>query len=188
MNWWESLTVFEQVFWGIALPSSVLFVIMAILTFVGLGETDADIGDADLDLDGATGGFHLFSLRNFVVFFTMFGWTGIASLGMGAGPAWTIFISLVVGGAMMLLVAYLLYYVSGLVSSGTVTIQKAVGLIGTVYIPVPEGKSGFGKVNVVVQDRKREYKAMTEGPKLERGASVKIKSVEGSQYLLVAKE
>ena len=50
-EWWNSFSSFEQVFWYIAIPFTVILFIQMILTFAGMGGTDADIGDADMDAD-----------------------------------------------------------------------------------------------------------------------------------------
>ena len=61
---------------------------------------------------------------------------------------------------------------------GTVKIERSVGQCGTVYIPIPGGRSGNGKIQVQVQNRIMEYQAVTSNPdKLPTGAKVVVVSV-----------
>jgi hypothetical protein len=61
---------------------------------------------------------------------------------------------------------------------GSVRIQRSVGQCGTVYIPVPGGRAGTGKVQLQVQNRIMEYQAMTSHPeKLATGAKVVVVDV-----------
>ncbi|MHB1278075.1 MAG: hypothetical protein ACYC1Q_06725 [Bacteroidia bacterium] len=46
-EWWEALSGFERVLWILAIPSSMIFLIQSVATFMGM---DADGGmDADFD-------------------------------------------------------------------------------------------------------------------------------------------
>lgn len=211
-----TMSGFEKFYWFLAIPASLLFIIMTILTFIGLGESeladdfdtdvdvdvdvDGDIGDG-LDADGAAadghvdaGGhgffdaFHLFTFRNFVVFFMIFGWTGIAMIKSDAKIFLTVIISFIAGLAMMFIVSFLFYLISKLVHSGNVSIKSAVGATGNVYLPIPEKKSGAGKVNVVVEGRKIEYKAMTKGKKILTGESIKVIGLVNKEIVLVEKQ
>ena len=48
--WWDALTSVQQIYWGIAIPFTLIFLIQTVLTFVG-GEIDGDT-DMDIDADG----------------------------------------------------------------------------------------------------------------------------------------
>ena len=64
-----SMDTMQQIYWGIALTATLVFVVQTIMTFVG---SDADTGmdaDFDGDLEGGDFPFQLFSLRNLVNFF-----------------------------------------------------------------------------------------------------------------------
>jgi len=208
---WTLMSRFEKMYWFLAIPATILFLIMALLTFIGLGESeladDLDVDtDADADMggdvhadshagmhvahDGTTGffaSFHLFTVRNFIVFFMMFGWSGIAMIRSNAHLPATIVVSMVIGMVMMFLVSLMFYLVSKLVHSGNVSIRAAIGQCGDAYLAVPEKRSGTGKVNVIVEGKKIEYKAMTKGKRISTGESVKVVGLVGSDILLVEK-
>ena len=78
-DWFFALNTFEKVYWVIALVSSLIFIVLMVMTFVG-GDVD-DLGDVDADIDGDTGiGFQFLSFKNLMGFFTIFGWVGIACI------------------------------------------------------------------------------------------------------------
>jgi hypothetical protein len=88
----------------------------------------------------------------------------------------------------MFIVSFLFYLISKLVHSGNVSIKSAIGATGNVYLPVPEKKSGAGKVNVVVEGKKIEYKAMTKGKKILTGESIKVIGLVNKEIVLVEKQ
>ena len=47
MDWWNSLTSLSQIFYCIAIPSTLLLLIQTVLLFIGIGD-EADGADADL--------------------------------------------------------------------------------------------------------------------------------------------
>ena len=49
-QWWDALSIVQQVFYYIAIPFSVILLIQAIMSIIGLGGHDAD-ADADTDFD-----------------------------------------------------------------------------------------------------------------------------------------
>ena len=55
-------------FWMIAIPTSVIFIIQMILTFIGSDASDGTSADFDGDLNGGDTPFQLFSFRNLINF------------------------------------------------------------------------------------------------------------------------
>ena len=74
----ENLDVLHRYFWYVALFSSLIFVVQAVLTFIGSDSTDGTAPDFDGDFDGVDAPFQLFSLRNLTNFLLGFGWTSVA--------------------------------------------------------------------------------------------------------------
>lgn len=181
---WSTMSGLEKMYWYITIPFTVLLIFMLGLTFLGLGETSAD-HDISHDVNHVEAAFKLFTIRNFVVFFALFGWTGIAMIRSGMGRFATISVSCLSGLIMMFLVSLIFYFISRMTSSGNMDIKAVEGQEGVVYIPIPEHKSGFGKVNVLSQGRKLELNAMTDGARIETGASVRILHVNENEFLVV---
>ncbi len=185
-QWFSALTSFEKIYWIVAIISSIIFLILMIMTFVG-GDVEDMSGDIDADVDGDTGiGFQFLSFKNLMGFFTIFGWVGIACLDSGMSKALTIAISVVCGLLMMLAMATLFYYLSKLQSSGTLKLKNALNQIGEVYLTIGGNRSSIGKVSISVQGTLRELDALTEEDKdLHQGDVVKVKQVTENGILIV---
>ncbi|WP_273568329.1 hypothetical protein [Maribacter halichondriae] len=105
-EWFSALTLFEKIYWGVALIASVILTILVILTLLGGDAEDMDGGDVDADIEGDHGiGFQFLSFKNLMGFLTIFGWSGIACLDGGLSKGLTVMISVVCGLLMMLAMA-----------------------------------------------------------------------------------
>lgn len=186
-EWWSGLDTIHQIYWGIAIPFSLIFLIQMVLTFIG-GEVEVD-GDADFDVDHDSGaGFQFFTLKNFIGFFTLFSWAGIASLDSGYSTATTLIISTLSGLFMMTVMASLFYFFSKLTDSGTMNINNAKGGIGEVYMRIQANRGNIGKVLIKVQGSLRELEAITDDDEdLLMGSVINVKDVINNDILLVSK-
>ena len=87
--WWNELSVAAQIFYCVALPSTLLLLIQTILMFIGFGN-DSGIDDGDIDdigdvaedapdvgedLSDASGleGLRIFTIRGIIAFCVVFG-------------------------------------------------------------------------------------------------------------------
>lgn len=186
-DWWESMSTIQQIYWGIAIPSTIIFLLQTILTFMG-GDSDSDIS-TDAEVDGDHGiGFQFFTLKNFIAFFTIFSWTGIACLDSGFSYPKTILISLIAGLLMMTLMATIFYYFSKLTDSGTMAMKNAVGKIGEVYLTVGANRNNVGKISIKVQGSLRELDAITDDEEdLKMGAVIEVTNIISDSLLLITK-
>jgi hypothetical protein len=180
---------FEQILWYIAIPASVVFAIQTLLTLLGITFDHADVDVQHHDGAGGHAYFPLFTIRNLVVFLMMFGWTGIAMIHQfHTGIPVTVLVALVAGLALMAVVAFMFFGVSKLASSGNVVVDKSiVGSEAKVYLKIPAGRSGFGKVTVIVQGGQKELQATTAGTEIATGAVVKIIELEEDGSVMVAR-
>jgi len=48
--WWQGMSILEKIYWFLAIPFSVLFVVQTFLTFIG-GDGIGAEGDADVAVD-----------------------------------------------------------------------------------------------------------------------------------------
>ncbi len=199
-EWWYALSTIEQVFYCIAIPSTVILLIQTVLLLFGLGhggdtDVDHDVGmdnDFDHDMEHDVGhdsgaehveGLRLLTVRGIIAFLAMSGWLGIALLDMGVNTVVTVCVSILAGFAAMLLVALFMKLAMNMQQSGNLDLKNAVGQTGEVYVPIPaEGK---GKVTLVVQERFMELDAMCPGQALKTGQQVKVMDVTESNTLIV---
>lgn len=187
-DWWYSLSSMEQVFWGIALIFSLLFLIQFGLSLLGAdvdadAEVDVDLGDhGSFSLDPS---FTLLSVRSIIAFFTFFGWMGVLALSKGYGSSMVILIAAGSGLAAMVTVAYLMYFFSRLAEEGNADLTELIFKNATVYLTIPERRKGKGKVHVTLNNSLREMEAVTEGERLDNGKSVKIIEIIEDNILVV---
>lgn len=184
-NWFAALTLFEKIYWIVAIAGSGFLLVLMVMTLIG-GDVD-DLGDVDADIEGDTGiGFQFLSFKNLMGFLTIFGWSGIACIENGFSIALTIIVSVICGLLMMLAMASLFYYLAKLQSSGTLNLKNAKNQIGEVYLTVGANRSSLGKVSVNVQGTLRELQALTdENQDLVQGNVVKVQEVTETGILIV---
>ena len=200
----------SELFFG---PIAIWFGIPAILgtTFFTLrmglmligGDADADVGvdvevdfdaGADVDVDtveageaaDSTSAFKVLSVQAIAAFLGGFGWGGLGALqGAGWSPATSALVGLASGVAMMWVLGKLLMFIYGLQSSGNVPLYHALESEGSVYARIPAAGEGKGRVRVVIDDRARFYKAITEGEALPRDAKVRVVSINDDNSVTV---
>lgn len=200
MEWWSSLNPEDKFIWAITLLASLIFVIQTITTFLGM-DNDAGLSadfsgnlNSDVDLGGGhdvgdadSAPFQLFTFRNFVNFFLGFGWTVIALQDKISNRILLYIIAFAVGAGLVALVMYMFYSLSKLAQDGTVNLKNALNQTAQVYLTIPAGKGGTGKVHITIQGSIHELDAMTEGEKLPTGSLARVKEVVNDKILLVEK-
>ncbi|MBN1340869.1 MAG: hypothetical protein JXA03_16190 [Bacteroidales bacterium] len=214
-EWWASLDSFEVVFWYIAIPFSVILIIQMVLTFAGMGGSDSDIGGGETDVSGLDletepgaditesmdtssasdtvvdmdPSFHFFTIRNFIAFFTLFGWGGIAAWNEGASRPLTIIIAVAAGLFAMVIITTLFYFISKLQDSGGgLRVETALHQTGNVYIPIKAKGGNVGQVQIPIQGSIREMQAITRADEdLKTGTVVKVVGIVSNSILVVEK-
>lgn len=184
-DWFSNLEFLPKVYWVVAIIGSIIFTIVMLMAFLG-GDAD-DLSDFDADIDADAGaGFHFISFKNLIGFFTIFGWSGIACIDAGFSTPLTIIISVISGLTMMVIMAFLFYFISKLTDSGTLDYSNAVDAIGEVYLPIGADRSKMGKVTVSVQGTMRELDALTDSlTDLKSGTIIKVVDVTSNGILIV---
>ena len=191
-TWWAGLSLMMKILWTVTLVASVLFVIQSILTFIGADadadfDTDIDTGMDGGDLSNIEGGSNLYTFRNFVNFCLGFGWSAILLQDSIPSTALLILVSALIGVALVAAVMYLFKWLSGMQQSGNINLQRsAAGCEGKVYLTIPEGRSGSGKVQITINGAVREYDAVTESETpLKTGTSIRVVDALDANTLLV---
>lgn len=169
-----------------------------VMTLLGLGDVD----DVDVPHDvlhdmphdtgevashdvahhahGSNWFFGIVTFRTVVAALTFFGLSGLAAESADVEPEWMpLVIGLAVGWAAMYAVHWLMQALHRLKSEGTARIEYSVGLPGEVYLRIPGGRSGAGKITLTLQNRTMEYQAMTSGDPLPTGARIVVTQVLG---------
>ena len=166
-----------------------------LITLIGIGGEALDIDmpddmDVDMDMDvdadfdadsglhhGSSSIFGVLSFRTLVAALTFFGLGGLASQSAGASTPTVVVVAAAAGLGAMYGVYWLMQTLYRLKAEGTAKIQRTVGKHATVYLRVPGGESGTGKIQINLQNRTMEYLAMTAGEDLPTGAKVVVVDV-----------
>lgn len=187
MDFLDGLDPLLRIFWYIALPVSLIFVVQTILTFIGLDASDGMTADFDSDLTGGDAPFQLFSLRNLINFLLGFSWTGIAFYYTIHNTALLIALSIIVGTLFIAAFFFIIRQLMKLAEDNSFKIQSVLEKTATVYLSIPAARSGKGKIQVSVKGAYREMEALTEGEKIDTGAVVRITGLADHHLVIVEK-
>ena len=211
IEWWNSLGITLQVFYCIAIPSTLVLLIQTILMFIGMGEDADGVGEVDNQIaddipdvdEGVFGentiteavdgwgleGLRIFTIRGIISFFVVFGWVGVVMLSAGV-PIWiTVPVAMICGFGMMALLAVLFKLVMKLRSDGNTDNRNAIGTSGKVYLAIPPKRSGEGKVYVMLQGAYVERAAVTDSEEtIPTGAEIVVVGVSGQTDLVVRRK
>lgn len=173
--------------WYVALPTSLIFLLQTILTFVGSDSGDGINADFDGDLEGAEAPFQLFTLRNLINFLLGFSWTAITFYHSIANYTLLLLISAAVGLAFVWLFFFIIKQITKLAEDNTFKLEDALQKSGTVYLSIPGHKEGPGKISISVKGSQKELSAISLSERIETGASVRVIGIEGGNLLIVEK-
>jgi len=189
-------TVEEKIYLYSAIAGCTLVLLQVVLQVFGLFDADADVdgghGDVGADHDVHDGDpghgnafFGILSFKALCAFAGIFGLVGLAMIDRGAAVEARVAVACGSGIAGMFAVAWMMRGLSRLQASGTIRIENAVGRRGTVYLRVPGGQNGRGKVTIDIQGRSMEFEAVTEGDEIATGRMVTVVAVENDETLKV---
>ena len=186
-DWWGELATIEQVYWGISLVFSTLFIIQFVMSLIGLEmDSEIEIGGDTLDTDlELSYNFQLFSIRSVIAFFAFFGWIGLFVLKRSEGIWLSVALASLGGLIAMVTVAYLMYSISKLQEEGNIHIQQALHESGEVYLTIPKNSSGIGKVHINIQGALKEVDAVTHGQEIPTGSKIKVVDILNKNTVLV---
>jgi hypothetical protein len=206
-NWWDGLVGVEKIFWIMAIPSTVLFVFQMILLVFGLdidGDGDFDfhdmntgsgeINDFDLNHEGefsfsdvksSSIPLKLITLRNIIIFATIFSWSGITFLEKGKDLFFTIVISIVLATSVIVIITAIFAVLIRLQEKGNINIKNAINKKGKVYLTIPEKEKGVGKIQITFQGRYQVVEAITFGEALKTGTDIKVTGIKNGMLLVI---
>ncbi|MDW7657083.1 MAG: hypothetical protein SCM11_07905 [Bacillota bacterium] len=196
-NWWNNMSLTQQIFALFATPATVVLVIQTILLLVGLGtqggsetgtdsQADGDFSDAPDTEAAVDPGLRLFTVRGLVAFFAIGGWVGIALIDLNVHVVLASFLALAAGFMALALVAWIVKIALGLQSTGNLDVRNAIGLTGRVYLSIPGGGRYSGKVSLLLQERAVELDAITDDSvDIPTGSQIKVIGLRGTLLVVV---
>ncbi|RZK48799.1 MAG: serine protease [Pedobacter sp.] len=181
----DNLDPLLRAFWFVAIPTSLIFLIQTIMTFLGADSYDGLEADFTSDLSGADAPFQLFSLRNLINFLLGFSWTGIAFYETFENKMLLVGLALFIGVLFVYLFLIIIRQVSKLAEDNSFRITYTLHKTAEVYTPIPAQKSGKGKIMISVNGSFHELDAMTEQDRIPSGTVVKVIKIENNNVLIV---
>ncbi|MEM7309079.1 MAG: hypothetical protein AAF682_20515 [Planctomycetota bacterium] len=169
---WSMRSVYVACF---VIGGSVLL-IQTLLLFLGFDGGDADF-DFEADADIGDGSFGVLSVRALISFVTFFGLAGWSAIAAGWGRLASVGVAAAAGFSTMIFVAWVMRLQMKLQSQGNIDPKNAIGKAATVYLRIPAGRKGQGKITVSIQGRSAEFTAVTSGEEIPTGASVRVVSM-----------
>ncbi len=160
-------------FWYVAIPTSLVFIIQTILTFVGVDATDSA---ESIEHDSSS----YFSLRNLINFLMGFSFAGITFYNTLSNKTLLIAWALVVGLFFVWIFLFIIRQIQKLSEDNTFELTKTLYERAEVYLTIPENKKGKGKIIISIKGSVRELEAMTENESLPSGSLVKVVGIENN--------
>lgn len=181
----ENLDPLLKTFWFVAIPTSIIFLIQTIMTFIGVDSSDGLEADFDGNLSEVDAPFQLFSLRNLINFLLGFSWTGISFYTTISNPILLVALSVFVGVLFIYLFFMAMKQIQKLAENNSFNILNTLNKTAEVYLTIPENKKGKGKIMISVNGTFHELEAMTEKEKIQSGSVVKVVKIENNNILIV---
>ncbi len=143
------------------------------------GDTASTGHDAATVHQGSTSFFGIITFRTVVAALTFFGLAGLAAESSQLSAIASLVIAVAAGFAAMYSVHWMMKQLAQLRTDGSVRIDHAVGMTGTVYLKIPGHLGGVGKINLNLQNRTVELSAWTERSEIATGATVVVTRIVG---------
>lgn len=181
----DNLDPLLRILWYVAIPSSFIFLIQTIMTFIGADGADGIDADFDGDLENGDSHFQIFSFRNLINFLLGFSWTGI-SFYNSIPNALLIIVSIAVGCLFIYMFFAVIKELQKLAEDNSFAYEETLNKSADVYLTIPAKKAGKGKIIISIRGSVRELDAMTTNEeKIPTGSVVKIIRIENENILIV---
>ncbi|MBA4853210.1 NfeD family protein [Emticicia sp. BO119] len=184
MEFFDNLEPLLRTFWYIAIPTSLIFLIQTIMTFAGVDAADGIEADFDGDLGHSHEPFQLFSFRNLINFLLGFSWTGISFYNLVGNRFILAIIAFLIGIAFVAVFFFIIQQIGKLSEDNSFQISNTVNQVGSVYLSIPEHKSGKGKVQISIKGTFHELEAITENGRIKTNETVRIIGIENNTLVV----
>ena len=155
-------------FFGIASIASILFILTILMLFMGGdGGVDTDVSD------GSDGAFKVLSFQGIVGFSMGWGWGSLAAF-RNLELSWTnsALFGVAIGAVFLWMLWLGFKAMHDLTGDGNIDPDDAIGAEGVVTIAIPT--EGRGRISVVVRDRQREFKAVSDGTPVASRTPIRV--------------
>ena len=176
------LTLFTNTYLFCAVFGGALFILMFILTLIGIGH-DADGCSCCDAADGDIGSVSVLSLKGMIAFVTFYGLGGLCFKTYGWG-GWLL--SVGCGAVMMFVTAAVITLVLKLQHSGNIAPESLTGCSGSVYLSIPAARGQGGMATVTLPGSTVQVKAVSDEA-IATGCAIVVEEYLGDNLYLVRK-
>lgn len=185
INMFNDLDPLMKFMWGSALLASFVFLVQFILTLLGMDHTDIDVDFDGSDTMDLGNGLNIFSMKNLVNFFMGFGWSGVCLRDSIPNTLLLIVVSILIGMSFVAMFVFIYAKTRKLEKNGAFNIKDCQDRTAQVYIRIPAGGEGKGKVQISLNGSVQELDAITDEDAIPSGTTVKIVEVMEGEILKV---
>jgi hypothetical protein len=114
-----------------------------------------------------------------------FSWTGISFYGTIDNKTVIVALSVLIGSAFVGAFFFIMSQIQKLAEDNSFKIDSTLNQVGSVYLTIPERKSGKGKVQLSIKGAFHELDAITENEKIESSAMVRVVKIESNNLVVV---
>lgn len=182
--------LFQNILLYIAIPSSAIFLIMTIMSFVGMDSTDGVEADFNGDLDNDSSPIQLFTLRNLISFLMGLSWGGLMIFeDFGKSQIYAILFGVIIGILIVCLNLLFIYLSSKLHSPHITDMKSIIGNTATVYLTIPiQGDNKIGSISVILDGALKQLNAITnDNLPIPTGSIVDIVDILDNDIVVVTK-
>lgn len=185
MNLFDGLDGLQKMYWICAIVASAIFIIQFLLTMLGIDHSDIDVDFDGSDTMDLGNGINIFSMKNLVNFFMGFGWAGVCLKDSISSDILLALVATVVGALFVMMFVYIYKQTRKLEKNGAFNINDCLNRTAEVYIRIPAGGEGKGKVQISLNGSVHEFDAITDEDSIPSGTRVKIIEVLAGEILKV---
>lgn len=185
MNQYYALDTMQKVFWGAAVVATFVFLLQFLLTMLGMDHSDVDVDFDGTDTMDVGNSINLFSIKNLINFSMGFGWSGVCLRELIPNPILLTLASVVIGGLFVLMFVYIFVKTRRLEKNGAFNINDCLNRTADVYLRIPSGGEGKGKVQISLNGSVHEFDAITDEDCIPSGTRVRIIEVLEGEILRV---
>jgi len=150
-----------EFYWYTSVISSGILVVIILLNVIGF-----DLDEIDIGVD-------FFSFNSVIGFFCVGGWTGYLANDYTSFDQWIVLLISVLSGLVTYVGSiFILRRLKSWESSGNIDLANAVGKIGKVYLGIPAKGGGEGQIEILIQERLKIVKAISQSGKINTGEKV----------------
>ncbi len=175
VDWWTDLEQIQQIFWSVAIVSSLLLFILVFISLFGVEPERETKARTDRRRSRLT------EPQTVLVALTVFGWTAVL-LSYWLTNNQTILVLSAVAGLIGGMLPWLFSPVLGALPLDPDAMRTSTGEVLT---SIPPHRNGFGKVHLNLRAAPFEMDAVTAGEELPPGVPVRVVEVIDERVLLV---